>query len=412
MILDEFTIILGTITLLVAVIAPFFSPFYRAGNFLKQLSSDRSEAEKNVAPDEIETDNLKTTNEELTSEKSTFPINSIPITILITVHDQAKELEEHLPALLSQQYDNEFQIVIVAEQGDSATEDVLKRYANEPNLYSTFIPSSSRYMSRKKLSVTLGVKAAKHEWIIMTDANCQPISPLWLQKMAKGCTQDKQLVMGYSNYTAETAETRQLEQLHTELYLMRKAHKGTAYRTNSANIVFRKSVFIKEEGYRGNLHLLRGEYDFIVNKYAEKQATALVIDKEAWIIEDEPQRKAWINKHLFYLESRKHLKKSTAMRALFSLDMAALNLSYSLITAIGLLSCFTSNYILLATAVVSLITTTILRIRFANRPMSYFLENIALWKVVPFELSIIWRTLSYHLNYRKADKKDFTSHKL
>ncbi len=50
--------------------------------------------------------------------------------------------------------------------------DFLKRTAAEnPHLYYTYIPESSRYMSRKKLQITLGVKAAKYEWIILTEPN-------------------------------------------------------------------------------------------------------------------------------------------------------------------------------------------------------------------------------------------------
>ena len=318
----------------------------------------------------------------------------------------------HLSSFLSQEFDNDFQVVVVAEQGDSETEDVLKRYENDSHLYATFIPSSSRYMSKKKLAVTLGVKAAKYEWIIMTDAGCTPASPYWLQCMSKACNENNKLVLGYSNYTAETADFRRLEQLYTELYLMRNAENATAYRTNSANLAFRKSMFLQGEGYRGNLHLLRGEYDFIINKYAEKGSSALMMERDAWIIEDEPLQKKWLNKHLFYQETRKYLNRSTPMRMLFNLDTILLHTSYLFILAMMVYGGVLMNYTLLVTAGVSLLLTVILRVRFAKRTLTYFLGDIALWKVIPFEISMMWRNLSYHLRYVRADKNDFTSHKL
>ncbi|MBP5712258.1 MAG: hypothetical protein J6W77_04550 [Prevotella sp.] len=85
------------------------------------------------------------------------------ISILITAHDNAMELDNHLPTLLSQDYPGIFEVIVVAEKGDGSTEDVLKRYLNNRLLYYTFIPDSSRYMSRKKLMITLGVKAARYE---------------------------------------------------------------------------------------------------------------------------------------------------------------------------------------------------------------------------------------------------------
>lgn len=409
MFFDQLTIILSSITLLLAVAAPFCSPFYRFRKIVKRFQSSDFEEKESAALDSFQEENSA----QEPSKACSIPAKtSVPITVLLTVHDQAKELEMHLSSFLSQEFDNDFQVVVVAEQGDSETEDVLKRYENDSHLYATFIPSSSRYMSKKKLAVTLGVKAAKYEWIIMTDAGCTPASPYWLQCMSKACNENNKLVLGYSNYMTETADFRRLEQLYTELYLMRKAENATANRTNSANLAFRKSMFLQGEGYRGNLHLLRGEYDFIVNKYADEGSSALMMEQDAWIIEDEPLQKKWLNKHLFYQETRKYLNRSTPMRMLFNLDTILLHTSYLFILAMMVYGGVLMNYTLLLTAVVSLLLTVILRVRFAKRTLTYFLEDIALWKVIPFEISMMWRNLSYRLRYVRADKNDFTSHKL
>ena len=87
-----------------------------------------------------------------------------PITIIFTPHDNAQELAKNLPLYLNQDYPADFQVIVVAPQNDHETSDVLKRFASNSHLYTTFIPESSRYMSKKKLAITLGVKAAKYDW--------------------------------------------------------------------------------------------------------------------------------------------------------------------------------------------------------------------------------------------------------
>ena len=78
------------------------------------------------------------------------------LSVLLTVQDNASELEQHLPALLTQDYPAGFEVIVVVSKGEDDTDDVLKKLsATYPNLYTTFIPDSSRYMSRKKLAVTL-----------------------------------------------------------------------------------------------------------------------------------------------------------------------------------------------------------------------------------------------------------------
>ena len=120
---------------------------------------------------------------QVVNDESTLPC----LSILLTVQDSARELEQHLPALLTQDYPAGFEVIVVVSKSEDDTNDVLKKLsATYPNLYTTFIPDSSRYMSRKKLAVTLGVKAARHEWILMTEASCQPASDQWLKKMSSG----------------------------------------------------------------------------------------------------------------------------------------------------------------------------------------------------------------------------------
>lgn len=376
----------AAITLLLAIIAPFFSPFFRYRYIFKETSQEDS------TPEEAQ------------------PL--VPVTILLTVHDNAKELEKNLPLFLSQDYPTEFEVIVVAEQGDSATEDVLKRHSHHPHLYSTFIPSSSRYMSRKKLAITLGVKAAKYEWIILTEPSCSPVSPRWLYGMSCRFTDDMNLVMGYSNYTPETKTSYRLEQLYMSLYLLRLANRGTVYRACSMNLAFRKSIFIQQEGYRSNLHLLRGEYDFLVNKYAEKNKTAAIIDKEAWIVEDKPQQKAWKNKHIFYLETRKYLRKRTGPQIRFTTDMLLLHLSWLFIALLAICSFVFDQWIWAGIAGFSMILTIGIRMCIVRKIMRYFTKEISVWRLIPFELTIVWRRLYYLILHREADKRDFTSHKL
>ncbi|MFR5270379.1 MAG: hypothetical protein ACLTGI_06885 [Hoylesella buccalis] len=113
---------------------------------MKRLQSSHLQEKESAALDSLQEENS------VQEPSNIFSIpakTSVPITVLLTVHDQAKELEMHLSSFLSQEFDNDFQVVVVAEQGDSETEDVLKRYENNEHLYATFIPSSSRYMSKR-----------------------------------------------------------------------------------------------------------------------------------------------------------------------------------------------------------------------------------------------------------------------
>ena len=136
------TIIAGAVVVSLAILGSLINPFLRSLRF--------PEAEDLEA-----TDGAKAATESQPEAKTE------PMTVLITAHDSLPELERNLPHFLQQKYAPGYQVIVVCQSTDGETQDYLKRMAAEyPHLYYTYIPESSRYMSRKKLQITLGVNAA------------------------------------------------------------------------------------------------------------------------------------------------------------------------------------------------------------------------------------------------------------
>ena len=147
------TIIAGAVVVLLAILGSLINPFLRS---------------------------LRFTDEEESLESRE------PISVIITAHDNLYELEHNLQMFLQQKYPADYQVIVVCQSTDGETQDYLKRMAAEnSHLYYTYIPESSRYMSRKKLQITLGVKAAKYEWIILTEPTCTPSNDKWLYTMTR-----------------------------------------------------------------------------------------------------------------------------------------------------------------------------------------------------------------------------------
>ena len=111
-----------------------------------------------------------------------------PISIVMTVHDQAELLEQNLPAFLTLPYEGQYEVIVVDNMSTDDTPDVLKRMKAEyPRLYSTFLPSSVIVNpSRKRLALSVGAKAAHHDYIVLADIHRTPINADWLTGLADG----------------------------------------------------------------------------------------------------------------------------------------------------------------------------------------------------------------------------------
>lgn len=379
MIISTTTIIAGAVVVLLAVLGSLINPFLRSLRFQKTGTAE----------------------------------NQPPVSILITAHDNLAELERNLPMFLRQQYAADYQVIVVCQSTDGETQDFLKRTAAEnPHLYYTYIPESSRYMSRKKLQITLGVKAAKHEWIILTEPNCRPSNDKWLQTMARQCQDPNHLVLGYVALDEETKSVRRFDSIRKAYYVLRRAQQTYGYRSHMPNVAFRKSDFMKEQGYQGNLEYVRGEYDFLVNKYALCGDTATELDCDAWLIREAPSNKNWHNAHLYLQASRKSLERAGSMRTLMFFDHLMPHLSLIATLAVAAYSILMKNWILTGCAGFSFLLLFIVRMLIANKAIKHFDDGIAMFKLPFFEYGIIWRNLATKLRYWRADKNDFTSHKL
>lgn len=335
-----------------------------------------------------------------------------PVSVLVIAHNNAEALDAHLSILLTQDYKPGYEVIVITEQGDIATEGVIKHYGQCRNLRTTFVPSHSLFMSKRKLSVSLGVKAACNEWVILVDAECAPVSDTWLMEMAKNFDDNTNLVLGYSNYAEDANQYYRFERLRTTCYLMHTSITGTAYRTNGTNIAFRRSMFIADDGYRGNLQFINGEYDFIVNKYATPFQTKVECAANAAIREDIPTPKTWKNRSTCYLHLRHHLQRGGFQRFMFNMDTLLMYANYIVLIASGIFAGLTQRWILLSISVIALIATIILRTIIASKIFKAFNEPMPKWKFIVFELSTVWHNLGNLIRYAQADKRDFSTHKI
>jgi cellulose synthase/poly-beta-1,6-N-acetylglucosamine synthase-like glycosyltransferase len=383
--ISTLTIIISAVLLLLAIVSTLMDPFFRV--------PINKEANNNSHDDERGKDGL-------------------PLSVIVMVNDDIDILERNLPTLLNQEYEPGFQIIIVADKGNSQADDMIKRFGNNPHLTSTFIPNTFRYISREKLGITLGIKAARNEWCILMDGNSYPVSRHWLSHIGRQCSDEKNLIIGYSNYENGAKAYQRFYRLQHFAYLWRECMKGTPYSANGSNLAFRKSEFIKMDGFRGNLHIIRGEFDFIVNKFARKNSAVAVVSEESSLMETIPSDKQWHRRRIFHIHSCRYMQRGFRHRLLPCLDTFFLHLSCTLSICFVVLGAVFCNYILLCSAVLSLILLITSRIIIGKKTISAFHADISAWKIIPLELASIWHSLADRIRYYKADSYDFTCHKL
>lgn len=231
-----------------------------------------------------------------------------PVSVILYANNQADMLTRCLPVLLTQDYPL-YEVIVVNDGTNNETEDVLKRFAFEyPHLYHTYIPQEARYLSRKKLALTVGIKAAKYRTLLFTEPYCCPTSNRWIQKIVGCYGENVKFVTGYTGYFftgnlyQKMIAYRFLSDGIRDLSL---AIAGSMFRGNEENQSYRREQFTAHQGFRNHLNLAGGENDLFVHEYATVENTAVCYVPDGQTRYLEPlSPKEWRRKQAERLASR------------------------------------------------------------------------------------------------------------
>ena len=252
---------------------------------------------------------------------------STPFSIIIPTHNQAPALQQHLPVILEQDYDD-FEVIVVDVSSTDETKVVLESLElQHPNLRHTRTPQTARDISLERLALTLGIRSACHEWIVITHADCEPATNRWLQCLDAQIKESTDLLIGVAKYdeSHRTWFDRKVGFFRMWNTLANLQHIRSGYaavRADGCNMALRKSLFLESDGFGSHLNLLTGAEELLANRLSKPSNTAVVDDVDALVIQDRlAEHRLWKQQRVFYMETRKHQKNTFLYRTKQNLRM-------------------------------------------------------------------------------------------
>jgi cellulose synthase/poly-beta-1,6-N-acetylglucosamine synthase-like glycosyltransferase len=205
------------------------------------------------------------------------------ISVIVCAHDEEENLQELLSCLLVQTYPL-CEIIIVLDRCTDGSAEVVRSYASEKLKFIT-IDTCPQDTNPKKNALTIGIRHATSEWILLTDADCRPAKK-WIAEMARGMTADKEVVIGISQYQKKKGLLNlliQYETFTTALHFMSSAIMGKAYMGVGRNLAYRKSAFEGVDGFEKIKNILGGDDDLQVQRMVNTSNVGVVLTKESHV---------------------------------------------------------------------------------------------------------------------------------
>lgn len=228
-----------------------------------------------------------------------------PVTIVVVIKDEQEYIEEALPILLTQEYSAPYQVVVVNDTPElestmQALEDMVEKY---PNLYVTTIKRDECFKHTNKLALTIGMKAAKYPFVLVTDTYSVPAGKEWLGYMAYGFVSNNSIVSGYNRVAKGKGLASIMERvvnIYTSLQMLSSAVAGKPYRVSRNNMGQSVALFFGNKGYTKHLRLNSGEFDLFFQRVAQYGRSSVILNPKAVTI-SQPARSYsnWYNRRKF-----------------------------------------------------------------------------------------------------------------
>lgn len=265
------------------------------------------------------------------------------VSIVVAARNELKNLKKLLPLLAAQQY-LRFEILIVNDRSTDGTPSFLRKMMNlYPNLRTVTIKYTPDHVTGKKYALTLGIKVAKYDIILLTDADCRPASNHWIKWMSHPLRmdKDKKIVLGHGAYERHPGLLNSLiqyETLFTAIQYFSFALWKAPFMGVGRNLAYRRRFFLENNAFRGHWRINGGDDDLFVNQNGHGKNISVVIHPDSMTIsKPQPDWKS------FFRQKNRHFHAGKCYQVGSKLKLGMYAISHLLFWILGIFLLFTSS---------------------------------------------------------------------
>lgn len=235
-----------------------------------------------------------------------------PVSVIICAWNEEDNLKKNLQSILEQDHPD-FEVIVVNDHSLDETDLLLQAWQERyKHLRVINLNRENANMRGKKFAISMGIKGAKHDNLVFTDADCSPKSKQWLRLMSSGLKDDKQLVLGFGGFEKKSSLLNKFyryESVHIAMQYMSYALAGMPYMGVGRNLAYKKDLFFQTKGFIKHRHVASGDDDLLVNEVATGKNTIIEARREAHTLSSSPENwAAW------WLQKRRHLSTGSFYR--------------------------------------------------------------------------------------------------
>lgn len=266
-----------------------------------------------------------------------------PVSVIISARNEAENLKKHLPAILNQDYPT-FELIVINHLSEDETPSVLQDFKQKNNHLTIInIEKGEHRQIGKKIPLSIGIERAKHNYLLFTDADCQPMSKNWIRSMSSRFVDSTQMVLGYGPLAREKGFLNKMIRFDTAwiaMNYMAFAKIGLPYMGIGRNLSYKKELFEAIGGFQSHEKIASGDDDLFVQEAVTSNNHTINLDPNSFCVSPPVKTlKEWFRQKSRHYTTAPHYKVFKKMM----LGIYPLSLILGLISFVSLL-CTSSFY--------------------------------------------------------------------
>jgi len=276
-------------------------------------------------------------------EKARETSRTNAVSVIICARDEAENLANNLPGALVQDYKTTHEVIVVNDNSYDDSKYVLEELKKTfRQLHVVELTQEAKMIPGKKFPLSIGIKTAKYEIVLLTDADCVPASEHWITSMQEVYDDKTEIVLGYGAYFKKKGLLNKIirwETFHAALQYFSYALAGTAYMGVGRNLSYKKAIFYRHKGFSAHNNLPGGDDDLFINMAATRRNTKININKDSFTLS-----KPAITWKQWFSQKKRHYTTSRYYKPLHKFLLGLYAFSHFLFYPLLILSCIFFNW--------------------------------------------------------------------
>ena len=260
----------------------------------------------------------------------------IPISVIVCAKNEAENVANFIPLLAEQDYPD-FEIVLIDDASSDDTLDLFESFEKQySNIKLVKVKNNEAFWGNKKFALTLGIKAAKNEYLLFTDADCHPISKDWIKEMSSQFTLEKTIVLGYGAYEKIAGSLLnkiiRFETMLTAVQYFSWAKIGSPYMGVGRNLAYKREEFFNVNGFIDHMKIRSGDDDLFINQAASRKNTTICFAPESFTYSlPKKSFKEW------FVQKRRHISTASFYKPFDRIQLTVFYISQLLFIVLSII---------------------------------------------------------------------------